>query len=236
MTYPYKEIKDTKNNFMIKECFKDKTKVILGFLLLISVSLLVLVTVKLYQLKSEKEMPNVEFTDSSGIYNKIYHSCDDIEDIRNMNKSLYDSIKSFKDEIGFLLYFKFSKEYSTGQVETGKNDSLATTFVYTNNPNDTLQYNLKVNAREEPVWYSLDITLNNAFTIINREFEDANHITIESENGGDIKDVTVFNRKDKRKGVFDRFAIGPSIGVGYDPIRQQLAPTIGVSITFDLKR
>lgn len=54
------------------------------------------------------------------------------------------------------------------------------TFEYTSEPNDTFQYNLKVNAVTEPYWYLLNVQTNDKFTIVNKKTDgsELNQITI----------------------------------------------------------
>ena len=97
-------------------------------------------------------------------------------------------------------------------------------------------YKLQISSIEEPSWYSINFKTTNKFTIVNKDNGDGlNHITISDSNKSDINDVTVFKKKEKTK-LIDRFAIGPSIGIGYDPVRKQISPIIGLSVTIDLKK
>lgn len=178
----------------------------------------------------------IEYVDTLGTYHKIYAE-EDFKALKNENKALYDSLKKYKDQIDYLVKFKVKNDYSTGTVYTSSEDADTTveshTFEYTNEPNDTMRYKLKINSEKEPNWYSLDITTNNEYTIINKSYDDGtNHITIDGN--GEVSDVTVFKRKEKR-GFWNRFSIGPGVTVGYDPINNRFGTTVGVSVSFDLK-
>lgn len=180
----------------------------------------------------------VEYIDSVNTYHKLYYE-KEFETLRNENKELYDSLKKYKDKVTYLLQFEYEKEYETGKVETSKPTSTSTpkTFEYFAEPNDTFEYKLLINADKEPYWYSLSTRFKEKFTIVNKSDEntDLNHITIESEGKGDISDVTIFKKKEKRKFV-DRIGLGPAVTAGYDPINRNFGVVVGMSITYDLKK
>jgi hypothetical protein len=61
-----------------------------------------------------------------------------------------------------------------------------------------------------------------------------NHVTIQPNDGGNVSNVTVFKKKEKRS-FWNRFSFGPGFTVGYDPINKQWGMTAGLTGTFDLK-
>lgn len=177
----------------------------------------------------------IEFTDNVGIYHQIYQE-EDFKSLKNENKSLYDSLKKYKDEISYLIQFKARNEYSTGKVVVNEDTTEnveSYTYEYTNEPNDTMTYSLKINAEKEPNWYSIDITTNNQYTIINKSYGDGNnHVTIEGDS--EISDVIVYKKKEKR-GFWNRFSFGPGVTAGYDPVNNRFGVVAGVTVSFDLK-
>ena len=198
-------------------------------------------------IETNRKIDEIEFKDSTNTYNKIYYETS-IKELKKKNKQLYDSLAASKDKIDYLIQFTSKQEYNTGKVIVKKEkvhdtiyvDSIKfandKTFEYTNvNPNDTMNYKLQINAKEEPNWYSLKINTSTKYTIVNKEGENGqNHITIgEDTHSADITDVTVF-KKDK-KTVWKRFSIGPSVTGGYDLINKQFGVMAGVSITYNLK-
>ena len=196
--------------------------------------------------ESKKLVEEIEYKDSLNRYNKIYYEST-FKDLKKSNKELYDSLKKYKDQVSYLVQFKYEKQYDTGIVHVKtkkekvhdtvfvKEDLVAKTYEYFSEPNDTFQYNLKINSEKEPNWYSLKTKFKDKFTIVNKEDGNGmNHITIGSETSGDITDVTVFKKKEKRKFV-DRLGIGPAVTAGYDPINRNFGIMVGVGITYDLK-
>lgn len=177
---------------------------------------------------------HIEYVDTSGNYHKMFYEAE-FNELKKENKALYDSLKKYKNQVTYLIQFNDKKEYTTGQVDICEDTTnTSTTFEYTNEPNDTMRYNLKINADKEPYWYSLDITTNTEYTIVNKRYDDGlNHTIIEG--GGEISDVTVYKKKEYTKFI-DRFSFGPSIGVGYDPVNKRITPMIGVGVTFDLRK
>ena len=190
---------------------------------------------------TKRKIDEIEYIDSIKTYHKLFYE-KKFSDLKKENKSLYDSLKKDKDIITYLLQFTSKKEYNTGKVATNKVINTNTAFkkysvyTYTSEPNDTMWYKLQISSIEEPSWYSINFKTTNKFTIVNKDNGDGlNHITISDSNKSDINDVTVFKKKEKTK-LIDRFAIGPSIGIGYDPVRKQISPIIGLSVTIDLKK
>lgn len=201
--------------------------------------------------KSEKLVEEVEYIDSLNRYNKIYYESN-FKSLKAENRTLYDSLKQYKDKITFLIQFTHEKDYNTGQVTTKPKikDSIvydtipvtipqvARTYEYTSEPNDTFQYKLNVNSFTEPLWYSMQAKVKNKFTIVNKQDspDGPNHITIDpGNNGGTISDVTVFKKSEKR-GFWKRFSIGPAVVGGYDVVNKQWGVMAGGAVTFDLTK
>ena len=233
----------------MKEFFKKFYEKYSSWIIAILIVLIIgLVAYFNYELqKKQKQIDEIEFTDTTGTYHKIYYE-KKFKELKKENRELYDSLKKYKDKIDYIVQFYHEKEYNTGQVHTKPNiiDSvvydtilvsvpqIAKTYEYLSEPNDTFQYKLNVNSFTEPNWYSIQAKVKNKFTIVNKEEGGANHITIKPENGGTITDQTVWKNKEKRN-FWDRFAFGPSVTAGYDPINKQWGIMVGASATFDLK-
>ena len=194
-----------------------------------------------YRLKQkQKKIDGIEYIDTTGKYHKQYYEAK-FNELKKQNRNLYDSLKKYKDKIDYIVQFYHEKEYNTGQVTTKPNiiDSvvydtipvtipqIAKTYQYLSEPNDTFQYKLNVNSFTEPNWYSIQAKVKNKFTIVNKEENGVNHITIEPGNGGTIIDPTVF--KKKKNAFWNRFTVGPGATVGYDPINKQWGATIGLT-------
>lgn len=166
------------------------------------------------------------------------HYEQEIDNLSKLNKELYDSLKAYKNQIDYLVQFKYEKKYDTGIIKTDTikeivhdKDSVIKTFEYFNS-NDTLTYNLKIGSMEKPEWYSLNLDVTDEFTIVNKKFDNFNKTDIESN--GEISDVTILKKKEK-KNIFDNISIGPSITMGYDIAKKEPEFIVGFSITYDLK-
>lgn len=223
---------------------KNKCLIVVLTLFLITLGLLAFTHYQIY--KSKKLMENIEYIDSLNTYNKIYYE-QTFNDLKKINRELYDSLKGYKDQVSYLIQFTHQKEYNTGVVTTKPKikDStvydtipvmipqVAKTYEYTSEPNDTFQYKLNVNSFTEPLWYSMQAKVKNKFTIVNKEENGTNHLTIQPNDGGNISDVTVFKKKSRT--FWDRFSFGPSVTAGYDLFNHQWGIMAGASATFDLK-
>lgn len=231
---------DKVNNFFKQKCFY-----VVLILFLITCGLLWF-THKEYT-HSKKLVEEVEYYDSLHRYNKIYYS-KAFSALKKENKQLYDSLKQYKDKIDFILEFTHESSHHTGVVTTKPTvkDSavhdtvplivpqIARTYEYKGEQTDTFQYKLNVNSYTEPLWYSLDVKVKNKFTIVNKEVDGTNHLVIDPHGNGTVDDVTVFH-KDKKKTVWDRISVGPSVTAGYDVINHQWGIMGGISVTYNLK-
>ena len=179
----------------------------------------------------------IEYVDSNKTYNKI-HMDAEFSKLKKENKELYDSLKKSRDIIDYLVQFDYEKSYSSGKVETSsKKDnasaSISHDYVYNSEPNDSFEYKLTINSEKEPNYYQLDTKFKQRFTIVNEHDKGMNHTTIKEDGKGDISNVTVFHKKNKKKFI-DRFAVGHSITVGYDPLNKNMGCMVGVSLTFNI--
>ena len=189
---------------------------------------------------------DIEYVDSMNNYNKVYYE-ERFKELKKTNKQLYDSLKDYKDMVSYLVQFKYEKEYSTGVVHTKpkkqevihdtiyKDNALdAINFEYESEPNDTFQYKLVINSEMEPNWYSLKAKLKEKFTIVNKsDDEGLNHITIGSQGNGNISDVTVFKKEEKKK-FWKRITYGPGVTAGYDPINKRWGLVAGATVSINL--
>lgn len=214
----------------------DRDNIIYGVLIIVICVLLY--RVHSISVKSEQQIAEIEhYNESEGLYTKLYYD-QTIESLKNENKSLYDSLKQYKEEIDYLIQFKYQKEFSTGKIDVKKdtvenNNEEIKTFEYSNLKNDTLNYNLKIGSTVEPNWYSLDFALSDNFTIVNKKIGDVNEINIKTDNGGLIDNTTIVKKKEKYSFI-DNIAIGPSVTCGYDFAKKEPEFIVGFSITYDI--
>lgn len=167
-------------------------------------------------------------------YLKIYDS-QTISALEMRNKQLEDSIKKLQD-VESVVQFKYVTKYVTDTVfvevdndseeDIVKKDSI---YHYENN-SDTIQYKLDIKA-DRLYWHKLDFTVNNEFSIVNRE-KDGKVETSIITGSGKVDDVNLWHRKNKT--WKDRISIGPSIGIGYGIINNNVDIYVGGSISYDL--
>ena len=126
--------------------------------------------------------------------------------------------------------FKYQKEYQTDTIYIKTfNPQIVKEFKYENEKNDSINYELTIGSEVEPSWYSLDIHVSDEFTIINRNDDNVNRTTITSDNGGEIEDVTVFNKKKTK--FSDHFSHGIVGGIGYGVVNRNIDFFVGYGVT-----
>ena len=228
-----------------KKLYEKYSSWIIALLIVLIIGLVAYFNYKLNE--KQKKIDEIEYTDTTGTYHKQYYE-KKFKELKKENRELYDSLKQYKDKIDYIVQFYHEKEYNTGQVTTKPNiiDSvvydtipvtipqIAKTYEYLSEPNDTFQYKLNVNSFTEPNWYSIQAKVKNKFTIVNKEENGVNHITIEPGNGGTITDPTVF--KKKKNTFWNRFTVGPGVTVGYDPINKQWGASIGLTGAYKINK
>lgn len=232
-------------NNLLRKFYDKYSSWMIALLIVIIIALCACINYKLK--KNSKLIDKIEYVDSANQYHKYYYETK-FKELKKTNKELYDSLKQYKDKITYLIQFTHEKDYKTGVINTKPNivdtnikDSMkvdtplvAKTYEYMSEPNDTFQYKLNVNSYTEPNWYSIQAKVKNKFTIVNKEEGGMNHVTIQPNDGGNVSNVTVFKKKEKRS-FWNRFSFGPGFTVGYDPINKQWGMTAGLTGTFDLK-
>ena len=211
---------------------------------------LLLATVAMYyDAKASREADIIEQKLDGNI--EVINKDKELKDLKSENRELYDSLEMYKEKLDYVIQFSYSKNYKTDTVwitktkkvytpvevekykEEIRNDSTIMTYEYSNDPNDSINYNLKIGSQTEPKWYALDMHVSEKFTIVNKKEGETNITNIESDNKGEITDITVFNKEQKTR-VMNKIAIGPSISFGYDFANKRMAPTVGVSVTYNL--
>ena len=98
--------------------------------------------------------------------------------------------------------------------------------------NDTVNYNLKVKAADLQ-WYTMDFSINDKFTVVNQNEDALNKTTISHSDNVSIEKTTVYHSRDNTNKLYNRFAVGPTIGVGVSQ-NGQFCTYIGVGVTFSL--
>jgi hypothetical protein len=182
--------------------------------------------------KVNKGLDRIEVVNEDGLHTSIYYD-KTISSLKQENKELYDSIKGFKDEIDYLVQFKYKKTYRVDTVycDTTHTDKDVTVFEYDNTEkNDSMNYHLEIASKEEPRWYRLNVEVGDQFTIVNkRDAEGLNITDIKSENKAEVSSVVVFHKK---QSFWKNFSVGPSVNVGYDVLNNQVGLNVGFGVTF----
>lgn len=170
-----------------------------------------------------------------GTYITTYQS-QTINELKKKNKELYDSIKGIENVkqaiiIKYRYVYKGDTVYLDRQLASVENDI----HTFTKN-SDTISYVLKIKS-DTIDWYKLDFTLNEKLTLVNREENGSNELTIgTSTNGGTITGAQVFNQKENKNNFFKRFSFGIQAGVGQGLINKKPDVYVGVGVSFRLNK
>ena len=206
--------------------------IITGLIILFILSLTVFAIVKI----QNREKPiDIQYVDSSLAYHKVFKNEDsDLKNLKKQNKLLYDSLKKQQKEIDELMYFKYRKSYkviNTIKHDTIKNTKL-NTYTYSNLPNDSLEYNLKIVSETQPVSYELNMTTKDKILIVNKKEykdKDINHLTISTSNKADISSVATY----KKNNTKHKLHISPTLGIGYGFISKKPDLFVGVGLSYN---
>lgn len=165
-------------------------------------------------------------------YVQIYESTN-IKQLKKENKELYDSIKKLSN-VESAIEIKYKYKYVTDTIKVTKfkyfeKDSL---YHYIND-NDTIKMEIDVKAKDLQ-WLTNKITINDKFTIINREKDNVNQTVINHSPNVDIENVDIWHRENKTK-WYNNFHIGVQVGLGYGILNNKPDIFIGAGVSYTIK-
>lgn len=184
-------------------------------------------------LHTNSNLVNNEEYSKDNTYVRIYES-QKIEKLKKENELLYDSIKTLKNvESAIEVRYKYKYKTDTVFVEKSLANVQPKDSIYDfHSDNDTVNYNLKVKANDLQ-WYTMDFSINDKFTIVNQNENNQNKTTINHSDNMTIEGTTVYHKQDNTNKWYNRFAVGPTIGVGVNQ-KGQFGTYLGVGVTFNL--
>lgn len=166
----------------------------------------------------------------------IAYQSQTINELKSKNRELYDSIKKIENvKQAVIIEYKYvyngDTVYIDREIPPIENDL----YVF-EKKSDTISYNLQIKGKEVE-WYKLDFTLNDKLTLINREENGDNLLSITtSSGGGRIEGSQVFNKKSNKNSFINRFSYGIQVGVGYGLISKTPDVYVGVGVSFRLNK
>lgn len=184
------------------------------------------------EIREKNDLINIEKIENGKT--TIIYNDSEISKLKEENKALYDSIKSYKDQIDYLIQFRYKKTYITDTIYVKENTFNAEIkeFKYNNSKTDSINYNLTIGSILEPNWYKLDIDINDKFTIVNKKVGETNQTTITTDNNAYVDDITIVNKK--KNNFLKRFSIGPTVNAGYSIFNRNLDVNVGIGITYNI--
>lgn len=222
---------------MIK--LSKKTVDILKWILIIGLFALLLIQGFAYN-KVNRQLVTSEEYNKKNMYARIYESTK-LSELKKQNRELYDSISKLKDvESGMII--KFREHYNTDTITVDKfivqhdtitNEKIDSIYHYAQS-NDTIDLDIDIKANELK-WVVADFTIRDKFVIINREKDGVNQTIINHSDNSEIEGTAMWHKKENKK-WYQRFTIGPQIGVGYGLIHKKIDGYVGVGIGYQLSK
>lgn len=162
-------------------------------------------------------------------YIKIYDS-QRIENLKNENKALHDSIKNIRNaetavEVRYLIKHTTDTIKETQFVRDLANDSI---YHYTAD-NDTVQMNIDVKAAQLD-WVQSSFSIRDKFRIINAEEDGENHLYVDHSPNVTIEGVDAWHREPQKKKWYNHIHAGPAVGFGYGITSRQVDVFVGGAI------
>lgn len=184
---------------------------------------------------SDITLDKIVKVDSVNKKTTVIYSDNKLKELKQENKQLYDSLKKYKKKLDLVILAKYENKGEIKRVDIDTTRDITRkleTYKYKNTQKDSLEYELNIGAYEEPKWYSLKYKIKDNILITNKHDGNRNQLDIKTDNGL-VTDVTVIHPK-KKASVFDKIAIGPSVGFAYGINSRKVEPYIGVSVTYNL--
>lgn len=208
----------------------------------------VICSVQFFYYKDTKNdfIKQVEYN-KNNTYVRIYES-KKLKELKKENKELYDSIKHLKNvESAMLIHFKkhyktdtlkvtnFTVKHDTVYKVSDENKLLAITDTIYNykQSNDSVKLNIDIKA-QKLIWCKVDLTLNDKLMLINREKDGLVETSINHSNSTEIIKTSMWHKKTDMK-WYQRFVVGPHIGVGYGLFNNRPDFYIGVGIGYKIR-
>lgn len=227
--------------------FSQKTIDIIQWVLIVGLFVMLLIQGANYQ-QAQRDLVTAAEYNKQNTYVRIYES-QKLNKLKRENKELYDSISKLKDvESGMII--KFHEHYNTDTIKVDnfivKRDTIRITtednntyemvdsvYHYAQN-NDTVNLDIDVKAKQLQ-WLKADFTINDKFVIINREKDGVNETIINHGDNTTIDGTAMWHRKENKK-WYQRFTIGPQVGVGYGLVHKNFDAYIGVGVGYQLNK
>ena len=204
-----------------------KVKKIIDIIELIIIIALVIICVFIYNnKKGNVEQQDTVFEDET-VYTKIYES-QKIETLKKKNEELYAEIERMKD-VESALKIKYKYKYFTDTIYVPSEYNTADSLYYYKDDNDTISYELYINATNLK-WHKTNFEINDNFTIINKKTDDnTNTLLLKHSDNVSIVNVDAWNKKTTFK---DHIFYGPSIGLGYGIFNNKIDVYVGFSVGY----
>ena len=182
--------------------------------------------------KTDKFINNVEYQKEQS-YVKIYES-QNIENLKKENQQLYDSIKKLKD-VESAVEIRYVYKYNTDTIKVQEfiHNDVDSVYHYMAD-NDTVAYEMDIKATDLR-WVKGNFTINDKFTIINRENDNLNQTMIEHSPNVSIENVDTWHRVENKKKWYNNFHFGVQAGFGYGIFNKTADLYVGFGVTYVIK-
>lgn len=192
----------------------------------------------------KKQLVVSEEYNRQNTYVRIYES-QKLEKLKKENKELYDSISKLSNvESGMII--KFKEHYITDTVKVEKfkvkhdtvyksvEQNIVDSVYHYAQSNDTIDCDIQIKAKDLE-WCLADITIRDKFVIINREKDGVNQTIINHSDNTEIEETTMWHKQTKKK-WYEKFSVGPQVGVGYGTFGNKFDVYVGVGASYNLSK
>lgn len=223
--------------------FGKKTVDVIQWVLILGLTLMLVLQGIFYRRANEQLDKDIELN-KENTYIRIYES-KKLDKLKRENEELYDSISKLGN-VENAMTIQFVERYKTDTIYadkfTVKHDSIFiydkdgltiiddSTYLY-REENDTVDISVDIKA-DKLHWVKADFNIRDKFMIVNREMGGVNQTTIHSSNAT-VDGTTMWHDK-KSKKWYERFSVGPQVGVGYGTINNKPDVYVGVGVTYTL--
>jgi len=165
----------------------------------------------------------------------ITYQTSEISKLKEKNEELYNQYKNDK-QVEYIVQYKYKAKKDTVFIKPtqipSEGDSIQK-WAYASKSN-YFDYEIGVYAEEKPDSVSFNFELNDTLTVVNKKLYDGVYQTyINAQSQNPIEPIVVYKKK---ASFWEKFSIGPEVGVGYGVFNKQPDVFVGFGVTYKINK